>query len=87
MFTLKTLNAWGAEKDYCKQQEKIKLIEKPLMSTEQSRNSFESRTSYRVFRVDLGPLKHMGVVYLALIEASTVPSCYRGILPSTLHFF
>lgn len=50
MFTLKTLNAWGAEKDYCKQQEKIKLIEKPLMSTEQSRNSFESRTSYRVFQ-------------------------------------
>lgn len=50
MFTLKILNAWGEEKDYCKQQEKIKLIEKPLMSTEQSRNSFESRPSYRVFQ-------------------------------------
>lgn len=27
-----------------------KLVEKPLMSTEESRNSFESRTSYRVFQ-------------------------------------
>lgn len=40
MFTLKTLNAWGTGKDYCKQQEESKWIEQPLMSTGQSRNSY-----------------------------------------------